>query len=1396
MKSIKNKLLGIALILVLIIQTININTYISYADQTVWEFNYNGGIQSFVAPSTAMYKIEAYGASGGVSSNLTNYGSGGYSYGNIVLKQGEQLYITVGGKGTISSGGSVAGGYNGGGAASGNNTGSGGGCTLVAFQSGTLAELSDSNVVMVAGGGGGKSMNSQGINMGGSGGGSEGGSTTHASGGTQTSGYSRGQGQPGSYGIGGGGGGYYGGYASASQSAGSGGGSGYINESRLNNYSTGMTNWFNKHGYVKITYIGEAKTTVTVSTGSNGKINDETSYSVTGVVGTTITIPDPTVNESWINFDGYVITGGDGILNGNDFTFGYEDTYIDATYSGESVTMDVVQNGGKADVTVSAGSVAKQLIQLKGKTDTATNWSVLGTYAVGDYSRLINKTATSCSNGNSATYTVLLPGIYEVALVGGGAGQDGGYRGGSGAKLTFTCHLNENDIMKLKAGSPGQDSDSNRGWKSGGSGWNSGGSGYWSGGGGGSSGISVNNSTLAIAAGGGGGNWKTGYGGRTSNNNSGNYGNAGGSNGQNGYHDSNGNDSAGGGAGWYGGKQGISESYSGARGAYGGRNGYNSSLVGGFLSVSETAGANGGGRNSGSASIKPVSFDVPLAQANATDIITIDIIDAKAPDTPSLSFISKYELDGVTLNFQKTQDYGGKYYLQIPNFTDIKELSYTSGFKGWNYAITESSTYTVTATNSTFTSTQEFKVSSSNEGKYVHVAAVDFSGNISETYSFYIPNSVGIQYNRNDAQNNPTTESFGLINGQKIIVGSSLTLKNNETNTLSGDEKFVREGYIVTGWNTKADGTGTAFDFGQTVTYDYMKDNFGYNVILYAQWKPIEYNVTFEPNHATSHTGDTTHKDSSYRMNGMTNIKFDEIVQLPSNEYIREYYIEYRNAEPWLTDLKSTNGTKNASSQWVQYQFVGWSKSTALGSIPYYKFNDDNSLTLNSFKLSATETDIANTDKSLYFADKTFLRNLTSTQDATVKLYAAWNTGKTVLPSAVTGSEGHTFIDWSDKPYPDDRIYDMKVNNNKDSNDKTVKKGTDYTPSKDTVLYAHWYHQVHLTFNLNGGTYQGSPNNIVATGTLYDYEKDYTFGIFNNKTNVSKGHYDTQNNSKDIYNNEINVDAYGTYDGNGLNSLYTKIGENGEQYRLLGWSKNPNALVPDEGLCVYSETRATKYKISTDTTLYAVWEPILEVNVSVQRTLGDLKFTDVSSPITSAKAITVASAIQRLSVIAKPGEQCQYTLATKGTDSRKANVYFDTKITDIYDINGLWTDDLNPSTSEDLILDPPQKHGLNRTFNLSSDYIMRKFYIPLYLGTSQSYPGNSGIKEYVMFIEIQQDSYYYSLKGSKETIVIPVNIYITNDKPSGSGGTGGEYTDEKIISVLDELRSRLRVRLQ
>ena len=76
----------------------------------------------------------------------------------------------------------------------------------------------------------------------------------------------------------------------------------------------------------------------------------------------------------------------------------------------------------------------------------------------------------------------------------------------------------------------------------------------------------------------------------------------------------------------------------------------------------------------------------------------------------------------------------------------------------------------------------------------------------------------------------------GKMSAQTIVRDKSKRLKAN---------KFVRKGYTFVGWNTKADGSGTAFTNKQKVKNIAMA---GKTVKLYAQWKKTPYKVKFMAN--------------------------------------------------------------------------------------------------------------------------------------------------------------------------------------------------------------------------------------------------------------------------------------------------------------------------------------------------------------------------------------------------------------------------------------------------------------------------------------------------------------------------------------------------------------------
>ncbi len=129
------------------------------------DFNYTGDVQEYNVPKDGKYKIELWGASGGIASDSSIQGRGGYTSGTIDLKKNDKLYIYVGERGSNSKSTT----FNGGGSGGNSNLitlnsqvgNSGGGATDVRLEKGKSWNNFDSlkSRIMVAGGSGGGSGN-------------------------------------------------------------------------------------------------------------------------------------------------------------------------------------------------------------------------------------------------------------------------------------------------------------------------------------------------------------------------------------------------------------------------------------------------------------------------------------------------------------------------------------------------------------------------------------------------------------------------------------------------------------------------------------------------------------------------------------------------------------------------------------------------------------------------------------------------------------------------------------------------------------------------------------------------------------------------------------------------------------------------------------------------------------------------------------------------------------------------------------------------------------------------------------------------------------------------------------------------------------------------------------
>jgi hypothetical protein len=333
--------------------------------------NFTGAVQTFSAPVTGNYTLQAWGAKGG-NDGLTG-ANGGYATGVLALTAGQTISIYVGGIGGNCT--YPGGGWNGGGNAGPYGcSGGGGGASDVRFGGTALA-----NRVIVAGGGGGAG---NGINAGAGGGllgiNGEGSGGTQSAGGAGSGAGSLGQGGNHNGDGGGGGGGYYGG-GSAYNDNGGGGGSSYIGGVLIGSTIAGNASMPNPAGGTMIGNSIDGK--VIIRYPSVGCV----SASRTAVVFTVNPLPTITV------------TGGS-ICNGSSFTMvpAGASTY---TYSSGSAVVAPTTN---TSYTVTGTSAAGCVSAIGAVALVAVNANPIITVSSGS---ICNGSSYTMIPGGASTYT-------------------------------------------------------------------------------------------------------------------------------------------------------------------------------------------------------------------------------------------------------------------------------------------------------------------------------------------------------------------------------------------------------------------------------------------------------------------------------------------------------------------------------------------------------------------------------------------------------------------------------------------------------------------------------------------------------------------------------------------------------------------------------------------------------------------------------------------------------------------------------------------------------------------------------------------------------------------------------------------------------------------------------
>ncbi len=218
-------------------------------------------------------------------------------------------------------------------------------------------------------------------------------------------------------------------------------------------------------------------------------------------------------------------------------------------------------------------------------------------------------------------------------------------------------------------------------------------------------------------------------------------------------------------------------------------------------------------------------------------------------------------------------------------------------------------------------------------------------------YAQWVANTYNVTYNANG--------------GTGTMANSTATY---DSNFITRQNAFNRDGYTFNGWNENSNGTGVAwklnsagvYESGQSWKWTYTKD-----ITLYAQWKANSYNVLLDDNGATS----TDHTDK---------VKVDYLTTLPDIVIPKQEF---------LVSFEGDTGTTDIEDIIVKSTFNG-----------YYDENN----------------------KQYY--DETG-KGVTWDKATDYTLVAKWTPGEIDLPDC--DKPGFDFIGWDDDPSdPDNPIYE------------------------------------------------------------------------------------------------------------------------------------------------------------------------------------------------------------------------------------------------------------------------------------------------------------------------------------------------------------------------------------
>jgi uncharacterized repeat protein (TIGR02543 family) len=503
----------------------------------------------------------------------------------------------------------------------------------------------------------------------------------------------------------------------------------------------------------------------------------------------------------------------------------------------------------------------------------------------------------------------------------------------------------------------------------------------------------------------------------------------------------------------------------------------------------------------------------------------------------------------------------------------------------------------------------------------------------------------------------------GLIptdNSSPYNTGISVTVLGN-TGALT------RSGYIFTNWNIQTDGKGTSYSTSSSFTILN-------NTILYAQWTPITYSVTYDGNgfdggltpvdilspyiNNTSVTvlGNT----GSLTKSGYTFTNWNTQAAGKGTSYFTSSSFTILNNTilyaQWtqITYSVTYNGNgfdggtvpTDNSSPYINNTSVTVLGNTGLLTKTGYKFTNWNIQTDGKGTIYNPNSKITITDNTILYAQWTLTYNLTYDGNGfdggliPVDILSPYNTGisVTVLAGSLTKT-GYTFTNW---------------NTQLNGLGTSFQLSSTFTILNNTILYAQWTLIPQITYNVkyysigdtggsvpsdklspyNSGTsviVLGNTGSLIKIGYIFynwntqadglgtSYSTSYSFTILNN-TNLYAQWSQTYNLTYDGNGFEgglIPIDNSSPY----ISGTSVTVLDNTGSLTKTGYAFTSWNIQADGSGTSYNPN--SKIKITDNTFLYAQWTQTYNLTYDGNGFEGGLIPTDNSSPYINNTSVTV-----------------------------------------------------------------------------------------------------------------------------------------------------------------------------